>query len=123
VFQEDDMPRAKTVVPGRARRRRILREARGYVGGRHRLYRTAAETRLRALQFAYRDRRQRKRVFRALWITRINAAARIHGLSYSKFVSGLKRAGITLDRKVLADVAVNDPAGFAALAEKAKEPA
>lgn len=117
------MPRAKTVVPGRARRRRVLREARGYVGGRSRLYRTAAETRLRALQFAYRDRRQRKRQFRALWITRINAAARIHGLSYSKFVSGLRKAGITLDRKMLADVAVSDPAGFAALAEKAKEPA
>ena len=116
------MPRAKTVVPGRARRKRVLREARGYVGGRSRLYRTAAETRLRALQFAYRDRRQRKRVFRALWITRINAAARIHGLSYSKFVSGLRNAGVTLDRKMLADVAVRDPAGFAALAEKAKEP-
>jgi large subunit ribosomal protein L20 len=114
------MPRARTVVPGRARRKRILREAKGYVGGRSRLYRTAAETRLRALQFAYRDRRQRKRVFRALWITRINAAARIHGLSYSKFVSGLRKAGVTLDRKVLADVAATDPAGFAALAEKAK---
>jgi large subunit ribosomal protein L20 len=117
------MPRAKTVVPGRARRKRVLRESRGYLGGRSRLYRTAAETRLRALQFAYRDRRQRKRVFRALWITRINAAARIHGLSYSKFVSGLRDAGVTLDRKILADVAVRDPAGFAVLAEKAKGPA
>lgn len=114
------MPRTKTVVPGRARRRRVLNEARGYVGGRGRLYRTAAETRLRALQYAYRDRRQKKRQFRALWIARINAAARVHGLSYSRFVSGLRLAGVMLDRKVLADVAVRDPAGFAALAEKAK---
>ena len=116
------MPRAKSVVPGRARRRRILREARGYVGGRHRLYRTAAETRLRALQYAYSDRRQRKGQFRSLWIARINAAARVHGLSYSRFVSGLRSAGVTLDRKILADVAVRDPEGFAALAEKAKGP-
>lgn len=117
------MPRAKTVVPGRARRNKVLREAKGYIGGRSRLYRTAAETRLRALQFAYRDRRQRKRQFRALWIMRINAASRIHGLSYSRFLSGLRRAGVTLDRKMLADVAVRDPVGFAALAEKAKGPA
>jgi len=115
------MPRAKTVVPGKARRRKVLRAAKGYVGGRRRLYRTAAETRLRALQYAYRDRRQKKRQFRSLWIARINAAARIHGLSYSRFISGLRGAGIDLDRKILADVAVRDPAGFAALAEKAKE--
>lgn len=114
------MPRAKTAVAGRARRRKVLRGAKGYVGGRSRLYRTAAETRLRALQFAYRDRRQRKRQFRALWITRINAAARIHGLSYSRFISGLRRAGVELDRKILSDLAVRDPGGFAALAEKAK---
>ncbi len=114
------MPRAKTAVAGRARRRKVLRGAKGYVGGRSRLYRTAAETRLRALQFAYRDRRQRKRQFRALWIARINAAARIHGLSYSRFISGLRRAGVELDRKILSDLAVRDPGGFAALAEKAK---
>ncbi len=114
------MPRARTAVPGKARRKKLLRAARGYVGGRSRLYRTAAETRLRALQFAYRDRRQRKRQFRALWIARINAAARIHGLSYSRFVSGLKKAGVELDRKILSDLAVRDPDGFAALAQKAK---
>jgi large subunit ribosomal protein L20 len=98
----------------------VLKAARGYIGGRSRLYRTAAETRMRALQYAYRDRRQRKRQFRSLWITRINAAARTHGLSYSRFVSGLKQAGVSLDRKILADLAVRDPGGFAALAEKAK---
>lgn len=114
------MPRAKTAVPGRARRRRILSEARGYVSGRSRLYRTAAETRLRALKYAYRDRRQKKRQFRSLWIVRINAAARVHGLSYSRLMSGLRMAGVTLDRKILADVAVRDPRGFAALAKKAK---
>lgn len=114
------MPRAKTAVAGRTRRRKVLRGAKGYVGGRSRLYRTAAETRLRALQFAYRDRRQRKRQFRALWIVRINAAARIHGLSYSRFISGLRRAGVELDRKILSDLAVRDPGSFAALAEKAK---
>ncbi len=120
---EDEMPRAKTVVPGRARRRKVLRAAKGYMGGRSRLYRTAAETRLRALKFAYRDRRARKREYRSLWIARINAAARIHGLSYSRFVSGLQKAGVALDRKILSDLAVKDPAGFAALVEKAKEPA
>ncbi len=114
------MPRAKTAVAGRERRRKVLKGAKGYVGGRSRLYRPAAETRLRALQFAYRDRRQRKRQFRALWIARINAAARIHGLSYSRFISGLRRAGVELDRKILSDLAVRDPGGFAALAEKAK---
>ena len=114
------MPRAKTVVPGRARRRKVMSAARGYVGGRSRLYRTAAETRMRAIQFAYDDRRKRKRDFRSLWIARINAAARIHGLSYSRFVSGLRKAGVTLDRKILSDLAVRDPKGFAALAEKAK---
>jgi large subunit ribosomal protein L20 len=90
------------------------------VGGRSRLYRTAAETRLRALRYAYRDRRRRKREFRSLWIIRINAAARMHGMSYSRFLSGLRKAGVTLDRKILADVAVRDPGGFAALAQKAR---
>jgi large subunit ribosomal protein L20 len=118
------MPRARSPVPGRARHRKVLKAARGYVGGRSKLYRTAAEARLRALQYAYRDRRQRKRQFRSLWIARINAAARTHGLSYGSFVSGLRRAGVSLDRKILADLAVRDPGGFAALAEKAKgEPA
>jgi len=114
------MPRARSAVTGRARRRKVLKAARGYVGGRSRLYRTAVETRMRALQYAYRDRRQRKREFRSLWITRINAAARMHGLSYSRFVSGLRQAGVSLDRKILADLAVRDPGGFAALADKAK---
>jgi len=114
------MPRARGVVPSKARRRKILKAAKGYVGGRRRLYRTAAETRLRALQYAYRDRRQRKRQFRSLWIARINAAARIHGLSYSRFIAGLRKAAVELDRKILADIAVRDPKGFAALAQKAK---
>jgi large subunit ribosomal protein L20 len=114
------MPRAKSAVTGRARHRKVLNAARGYVGGRSRLYRTAAETRLRALRYAYRDRRRRKREFRSLWIIRINAAARMHGMSYSRFLSGLRKAGVTLDRKILADVAVRDPGGFAALAQKAR---
>ena len=114
------MPRAKSAVTGRARRRKVLKAARGYVGGRSKLYRTAAETRLRALQYAYRDRRQRKRQFRSLWIVRINAAARMNGLSYSRFISGLREAGVSLDRKILADLAVRDPGGFTVLADKAK---
>ncbi len=113
------MPRAKTVVPGHARRRRVMRKVRGYRGGRSRLYRTAVEAVLRAGQFAYRDRRNRKRTFRRLWISRINAAARQHGLSYSVFMDGLRRANIELDRKVLADLAIRDGAGFAELVRQA----
>jgi large subunit ribosomal protein L20 len=115
------MPRATGVVPGRARRKKILKAAKGYRGGRRRLYRTAAETVLRAMQYAYRDRRARKRDFRRLWIVRINAAARLHGLSYSTLLNGLKKANVTIDRKMLADLAVNDSEGFARLAEVAKQ--
>jgi len=114
------MPRAKGGPKTRRRRKKILKQAKGYVGGRHRLYRTAAETLLRAGAFAYRDRRQKKRQRRALWIVRINAACRQAGLSYSRFVAGLKRAGVRLDRKILAELAVTDPAAFARLAETAR---
>ncbi len=114
------MPRAKGGSKTRQRRKKILKQAKGYVGGRHRLYRTAAETVLRAGAFAYRDRRQKKREARGLWIVRINAACRQLGLSYSRFMAGLKKAGIGLDRKVLAELAVSDPATFAKLAETAR---
>lgn len=114
------MPRAKGGSKTRQRRKRVLKKAKGYVGGRHRLYRTAAETVLRAGAFAYRDRRQKKRRARALWIIRINAACRQAGLSYSTFMYGLKKAGIALDRKILAELAVADPTGFAKLVETAK---
>ncbi len=114
------MPRAKGGSKTRQRRKKILKKAKGYVGGRRKLYRTAAETVLRAGAFAYRDRRQKKRRARALWIVRINAACRQAGLSYSAFMSGLKKAGILLDRKILAEMAVADPAGFAQLAQTAK---
>ena len=114
------MPRAKGGPKTRQRRKKILKRAMGYVGGRSRLYRTAAETVLRAGAFAYRDRKQKKRRARGLWIVRINAACRQVGLSYSVFMSGLKKAGIGLDRKVLAEMAVVDPPAFAKLAEQAK---
>jgi large subunit ribosomal protein L20 len=114
------MPRAKGGAKTRQRRKKILKKAKGYVGGRSRLYRPAAETVLRAGVFAYRDRKAKKRLARRLWITRINAACRQAGLSYSVFVAALKKAGILLDRKVLAEVAVRDPAAFAKLAETAK---
>jgi large subunit ribosomal protein L20 len=106
------MPRSKTVVPARARRRRILRMAKGARGGRSRLYRVAKENVMRGLRYAYRDRRVRKRMMRRLWIQRINAAARAHGLSYSAFIALLKRTGIGLDRKMLADLAVRDLSAF-----------
>ncbi len=115
------MPRAKGGPKTRSRRKKVLKLAKGYWGGRHRLYRTATEAVDHALCYAYRDRRQKKRNFRALWIVRINAAIRPHGLSYSKFINGLKKTGINLDRKVLADIAVNDPAGFAKIALTVKE--
>ena len=114
------MPRAKGGPKTRQRRKKVLKQARGYRGGRHRLYIPARETLERGLQFAYRDRRDRKRQFRKLWITRINAAAREHGLSYSRFIYGLKAAEIEIDRKLLAELAVNDPQGFAELAAAAK---
>ena len=114
------MPRAKTVVPGRARRRKVLKAAKGNIGGRRKLIKSAIQTVQRAGQFAYEHRRTRKRDFRRLWITRINAAARINGLSYSTLISGLKRANIDVNRKLLADLAVRDAAAFAKLAEAAK---
>ncbi len=114
------MPRAKTVVPGRARRRKVLKAAKGNYSGRRKLFKSALQTVQRAGNFAYQHRRKRKREFRALWITRINAAARINGLSYSTLISGLKRANIEVNRKLLADLAVRDAAAFAQLAEVAK---
>jgi len=115
------MPRAKGGPKTRRRRKKVLKLAKGYWGGRHRLYRTATEAVDRALAYAYRDRRQKKRAFRSLWITRINAAIRPHGLSYSKFINGMKKAGIILDRKVLAELAIKDAAGFARIVEKVKK--
>jgi large subunit ribosomal protein L20 len=114
------MPRAKGGAKTRQRRKKILKKAKGYVGGRSRLYRTAAETVLRAGAFAYRDRKAKKRLTRRLWIARINAACREAGMSYSVFISALKKAGVLLDRKILAEMAVRDPAGFSKLAETAK---
>jgi large subunit ribosomal protein L20 len=114
------MPRAKTVVPGRARRRKILKAAKGNFGGRRKLYKTALQTEQRAGRFAFIHRRTRKRDFRRLWIVRINAAARINGLSYSTLISGLKKANVDVNRKLLADLAVRDAGAFAKLAEVAK---
>lgn len=114
------MPRARGGPKTRRRRKKILKKAKGYVGGRRKLYRTAAETVLRAGAFAYRGRKQKKRRARGLWIIRINAACREAGLSYSRFMAALKKAGILLDRKVLAEMAVSDPQGFAKLAETAR---
>jgi large subunit ribosomal protein L20 len=115
------MARVKRGVIAKARHRKVLDKAKGYYGARSRVYRVAKQAVIKAGQYAYRDRRQRKRQFRALWITRINAAARANGLSYSRLVSGLRRAEIEVDRKVLADIAVHDEQGFAALAAVAKE--
>ena len=114
------MPRVKRSVHARKKRRKVLSQARGYWGLKHSSYRYAKEQVEHSLVYAYRDRKNKKRTFRALWITRINAAARANGLSYNQFVHGCSKAGIELDRKVLADLAVSDPAAFAAIAEKAK---
>ena len=114
------MPRVKRGVTARARHKKIIALAKGYRGRRKNVYRIAKQAVMKAGQYAYRDRRQRKRQFRQLWIARINAGARQNGLSYSKFMNGLKRAAIDLDRKVLADLAVFDKAAFAQLVEKAK---
>jgi large subunit ribosomal protein L20 len=114
------MPRVKRGFKARQRRNKVLKLAKGYRGARSKLFRSATEAVDRALNYAFRDRRVKKRDFRALWITRINAAARINGMSYSKLVFGLKTARVEIDRKVLADLAVSDPAGFAALANLAK---
>ena len=113
------MPRARNPVQSRARRKKILKQAKGYYGARSRSYRVARQAVIKAGQYAYRDRRQRKRQFRALWITRINAAAREHGLSYSRFINGLDKAGIAIDRKVLAELAVEDKAAFGVIARQA----
>ena len=114
------MPRVKKGVTQHAKHKKVLAQAKGYRGARSRIYRVAKQAVIRAGQYAYRDRRQRKRQFRALWIVRINAAARMFGLSYGKFMHGLTQSGIALDRKVLADLAVHDIDTFAKLAEKAK---
>ena len=111
--------RVKRGFKARRRRNKVLKLAKGYRGGRSKLYRTAADAVDKALMYAYRDRRVRKRDFRKLWIVRINAAARMNGLSYSKFINGLNLAGSELDRKVLADLAISDPAGFSQLASMA----
>ena len=111
------MPRVKRGVAARRRKNRILRNARGYSGARSRLLKTAREAVEKGWKYAYRDRRQRKRQFRALWIARINAAAREHDLSYSRFMHGLKEAGVEMDRKVLAELAISDPKAFGVLAE------
>jgi len=114
------MARVKRGVIARRRHRKVLARAKGYYGARRKVFRVAKQAVIKADQYAYRDRRQRKRDFRSLWIQRINAAAREHGLSYSRFINGLKRAEIGIDRKVLAELAVNDKAAFKALAEKAQ---
>ncbi len=114
------MPRVKRGVQARARHKKVLKEARGYYGARSRVYRVAKQAVTKAGQYAYRDRRQKKRQFRSLWIVRINAEARNNGISYSNMINGLNKAGVEVDRKVLADLAVHDKAAFAALAEQAK---
>ena len=113
--------RVKRGFKARRRRKKVLKLAKGFRGGHSKLFRTAADTVDRSLKYAYRDRRQRKRDFRRLWIARINAAARMNKLSYSKFIQGLKRAKVDLDRKVLAELAVSDPAGFTKIAELAAQ--
>lgn len=114
------MPRVKRGVTARARHKKVLDLAKGFRGRRKNVYRIAKQAVMRAGQYAYRDRRNKKRVFRALWITRINAAVREHGMTYSVFINGLKKAAIGLDRKVLADLAVNDKAAFKAVVEQVR---
>jgi large subunit ribosomal protein L20 len=114
------MPRARSNVPRLKRKKQVMKAARGAFGARSKLWRPAKETVERGWRYAYRDRRNRKREFRRLWITRINAAARLNAMSYSVFMNGLHKAGIEVDRKILADLAVNDPAAFTALADKAR---
>ena len=113
--------RIKRGFKARRRRKKVLKLAKGFRGGRSKLFRTAADSVDKALKYASRDRKQRKRQFRRLWITRINAAARMNDLSYSRFISGLKKADVNLDRKVLADLAVSDPSGFAQIAALATQ--
>jgi large subunit ribosomal protein L20 len=118
---EQIMPRVKRGTKRRAKRKKILERASGYFLTKSKLYRSAKEAVDRALKFAYSGRKQKKRQYRSIWIVRIGAAARMHGLNYNQFISGLKRAGVELDRKILAELAVNDPAGFGNLAEQAKK--
>ena len=115
------MARVKRGVIAKARHKKVLSQAKGYYGARSRTYKVTKQAVIKAGQYAYRDRRQRKRQFRALWITRINAAARLNGLSYSRLINGLKCADIEVDRKVLADIAVHDQEAFSAIADAAKE--
>lgn len=114
------MARVKRGVTARARHKKVMEQAKGYRGARSRVYRVAKQAVIKSGQYAYRDRKAKKREFRALWIQRINAGAREQGLSYSRFINGLQRAGVELDRKVLADLAVHDKPAFAALAEQAR---
>lgn len=114
------MARVKRSINARKKRRKVLARAKGYYGMKSRSYRNAKQQVQHSLQYQYRDRRNKKREFRKLWISRINAAARMNGMSYSVFMNGLKKAGVELDRKILADMAVNDPQAFTALAEVAK---
>jgi large subunit ribosomal protein L20 len=114
------MPRVKRGVTAHRRHKKVLKQAKGYYGARSRIYRVAVQAVTKAGQYAYRDRRVKKRDFRKLWIARINAASRANGMTYSQFINGLKKASIALDRKVLADVAVHDKATFAALVSQAK---
>src|SRR5690554_5765618 len=114
------MARVKRGVIARRRHKKILKQAKGYYGARSRVFRVAKQAVIKAGQYAYRDRRQRKRQFRQLWIARINAGARVNGLSYSKFINGLKKASIEIDRKILSYLAVHEKAAFTALVEKAK---
>jgi len=114
------MPRVIRCVVERRRHKKVLKQAKGYYGARSRVYRVAKQAVIKAGQYAYRDRRQRKRQFRALWIARINAGARINGMSYSRFIAGLKKANVEIDRKVLADLAMNEKNAFAAVVEVAK---
>ena len=113
------MARVKSGVVAKARHKKILKKAKGYYGARSKLFKTAKQAVIKAGQYAYRDRRQRKRQFRALWIARINAASRNQGLSYSRLINGLNKANIEIDRKVLADIAVNDPQAFKSIAKQA----
>ena len=115
------MPRVKRGMMTRKRHNNVLKRAKGYWGSKHSLYRQANEAVMRALNFAYRDRRVRKRDFRRLWIARINAACRAQGVSYSRFINGLTKAGIKVDRKIMADLAVNEPAAFTALVQQASQ--
>ena len=114
------MPRVKRGVQAHAKHKKVLKSAKGYYGARRKVYRVAKQAVIKAGQYAYRDRRQRKRQFRALWIARINAGARENGLSYSRMMNGLKKAGVEIDRKLLADLAIFDKPAFTALAEQAK---